>query len=175
MSSSNHQDSRTHIRRQRILTMSRPPRDDEVWLTQRFSSHATGSSRCLNAIYYPGPTRVLCSKGSRYTRNILDYLEYRKGRVVSIVDRCLGRPDVQVQIPRDSLVFSLLSSVEKDWRIVQPRHCSSAGRGHSCQSAGGKYMRGQSERDQTVMIEARLPAITVPLYVRLSQLTLLRS
>ncbi|KAK2761650.1 hypothetical protein FQN54_001478 [Arachnomyces sp. PD_36] len=100
-------------------TLSRVPRDDELFVMRAYAHHANHCSRCAAPYESHCQDVPLCEKGNRLAREIVKYLYLKGGKPFSVIDRQQYQR-VQVEIPSGcEVIRDLLIAVE---RGLQFRH-----------------------------------------------------
>jgi hypothetical protein len=79
------------------IRMIRPPRVDEQWVTQNLVSHVGLCKR------YPRLVQKaqICSRGSQYIKDVLQYLYFSHGKAFSLLDWQRGHGRVETELLSD--------------------------------------------------------------------------
>ena len=94
-------------------TYSRLPRDDELYVMQRFAHHASRCSTCAHPYEVYRKGSKLCSKGNSRALDVRQYIFNKAGQAYSVVD-LNNNQLLQVEIPADcSAVRELLRAMER--------------------------------------------------------------
>ena len=102
---------------EKIVSYSRLPHDDELYVMRAFTRHASQCSICAApyVIYLKGDT--LCSKGQKRALDVTQYVFNKARQTFSVVDLDRNRT-VQMEIPADcAVVRELLKAVERGFRL----------------------------------------------------------
>ena len=102
---------------EKIVSYSRLPHDDELYVMRTFARHASQCSICAHpyVTYLKGDT--LCSIGHQRALDVAQYVFNKAGQTFSVVDLD-GNRRVQMEIPADCVVVrELLKAVERGLRL----------------------------------------------------------
>ena len=67
-------------------TVSRPPRDDELYVMQRFARHASHCVACAHPYTVDKTGGTLCPKGHQRAIDVIEYVIAKEGKYHSVID-----------------------------------------------------------------------------------------
>ena len=102
---------------EKIVSYSRLPRDDELYVMKAFTRHASHCSTCAHPYETYRKGDKLCSKGYQRALDVTMFVFSKAGQTFSTVDLD-DNPRVQIEIPVDcSVVRELLKAIERGLRL----------------------------------------------------------
>lgn len=104
---------------EKTVSYSRLPLDDELYVMQAFTRHASHCSTCAHPYETHRKGDELCSKGHQLALDVAQYVFIKAGQTFSTVDLDDNRR-VQLKIPANcSVVQELLKAMERGLRLRQ--------------------------------------------------------
>ena len=104
---------------EKTVSYSRFPLDDELYVMQAFTRHASHCSTCAQPFETHRKGDKLCSKGNQRALDVAQYVFNKAGQTFSTVDLDDNRR-VQLKIPANcSVVQELLKAMERGLRLRQ--------------------------------------------------------
>ena len=101
---------------EKTVSCSRFPHDEELYVMQAFTRHASHCSTCAHLYGVHRKDGSLCSKGRQRALDVAQYVFNKAGQTFSVVDLD-GNRRVQMEIlAHCSVVQELLKAVELDYR-----------------------------------------------------------
>ena len=98
-------------------TVSRLPRDDELYVMHRFARHASHCAACAHPYTVHKTGRTLCPKGHQRAIEVTEYVIAKEGKHHSVID-LEGNKRVEIEIPPDcGAVRELLKALERGLRL----------------------------------------------------------
>ena len=98
-------------------TVSRLPRDDELYVMQKFARHASQCAACAHPYTVHKTGRTLCPKGHARALAVTEYVIAKEGKHHSVID-LEGNKRVEIEIPPDcGAVRELLKALERGLRL----------------------------------------------------------
>ncbi len=167
--------------------VARQPRDDERSVMRYFMRHVRCCMCCWTSVDSQGSTQ-LCSRGSEYARDVLQYMYFKRGKAFALLDWQRGYGDVQIEVPPQYapliMLFSQSASLFHDrppsnrpsTRTYQIRK-SPKTHIHERNGADGRKAKDSRSKDQVhehfgdyITVCAAIPAMTIPLRVKRADL-----
>lgn len=154
------------------LETLRPPREDENSVMQHFCRHIT---RCRQCIVPESSGLLLCQRGYGYAKDVFQYLYLKHGHVYSEVARRHNQHEVQVEVPRDSLIYRLLCQRLPNSTHARPGMDASkftaenSSQGVRVDAASRAHRMRQADdlwRSDFLTVYATIPSIVVPVRIR---------
>ena len=124
----------------------------------------------------------LCSRGSVYMRDVLQYLYFKHGKAFSLLDWQRGYDDVQIELPHEPMLLLSQYTVPFNDRRSSERSNTeyrTRERLKSCAYKTSDVNRNNETKDSRftnrvdgdyITVYAVIPAITIPLRVRQADL-----
>ncbi|KAK0514838.1 hypothetical protein JMJ35_002217 [Cladonia borealis] len=98
-------------------TVSRLPREDELYVMHRFARHASHCADCAHPYTVHKTGRTLCPKGHARALEVTEYVIAKEGKHHSVID-LEGNKRVEIEIPPDcGAVRELLMALERGLRL----------------------------------------------------------
>jgi hypothetical protein len=102
-------------------TICRPARDDERYVMQHFTAHASYCPRCEDSYRICMQGDTLCERGHAHARDIAQYVYSKPGKVYSVTDRNATGARVQIEIPaKCDAIRGLLKAVDQGLKVKGP-------------------------------------------------------
>jgi hypothetical protein len=104
-----------------VPVYSRLPRDDEIYVMNRFASHAGRCSQCAHPMDVYLDRDTLCENGIVKAKDVAQYVFNRNGKAYSTVDT-EGNQRMQIEIPHGcEAVRELLKALEQGMQLYHQR------------------------------------------------------
>ncbi|EEP76300.1 predicted protein [Uncinocarpus reesii 1704] len=95
----------------------RPPLDDELYVMERYASHAVHCAPCAHPYTTIRRGQSLCSRGARHVTNMAQYIYSRDGKAYSVATKDRGQAQ-EIAIPsRFAVIAELMRAFEYGLKV----------------------------------------------------------